>query len=155
MSDTTGRLLSILSLLQSGGIWSGPQLAERLGVTVRTVRRDVERLRDLGYPIDADAGVVGVAAVAHGDIEIAVGAEGQRAAVVVHLRLVDLHDQPLGVRIAPVRVVARKSGLTVMLSSAEALQSGNKGESIRVRNRQSGRTLTGRIVGPAELEIRF
>jgi flagella basal body P-ring formation protein FlgA len=42
-----------------------------------------------------------------------------------------------------------------MLTSAEALQSGNKGESIRVRNRQSGRTFTGRIVGPAELEIRF
>lgn len=59
MSDTTGRLLAVLSVLQSGGTWTGPQLADRLGVTVRTVRRDVERLRELGYPVDSDTGVAG------------------------------------------------------------------------------------------------
>ena len=49
----------MLSALQSGGAVSGPELAERLGVTVRTVRRDVERLRQLGYAIDSDVGVAG------------------------------------------------------------------------------------------------
>jgi predicted DNA-binding transcriptional regulator YafY len=56
---TTGRLLAVLSALQARSTWTGPQLAERLGVTVRTIRRDIERLRELGYPIDADLGVAG------------------------------------------------------------------------------------------------
>ena len=56
---TTERLLRVLSSLQAGGTWTGPALAEHLGVTVRTVRRDVERLRELGYAIDADLGVAG------------------------------------------------------------------------------------------------
>jgi predicted DNA-binding transcriptional regulator YafY len=59
MAATTERLLRVLAALQGGGTWSGPALAEHLGVTVRTVRRDVERLRDLGYAIDADLGVAG------------------------------------------------------------------------------------------------
>jgi predicted DNA-binding transcriptional regulator YafY len=59
VSETTGRLLGLLSLLQGRPQWSGPQLSERLGVTVRTVRRDVDRLRQLGYPIEADAGAAG------------------------------------------------------------------------------------------------
>ena len=56
---TTGRLLEVLSLLQARPHWSGPQLADHLGVTVRTVRRDVERLRALGYPVLADTGAAG------------------------------------------------------------------------------------------------
>ena len=56
---TTGRLLEVLSLLQARPQWSGPELADRLGVTVRTVRRDVERLRALGYPVLADIGATG------------------------------------------------------------------------------------------------
>jgi predicted DNA-binding transcriptional regulator YafY len=59
MSDTAGRLLQLLSLLQQRADWSGPELAERLGVTTRTVRRDVDRLRSLGYPVDAGPGVTG------------------------------------------------------------------------------------------------
>jgi predicted DNA-binding transcriptional regulator YafY len=59
MSDTSARLLRLLSLLQTPREWSGPQLADRLGVTVRTVRRDVDRLRGLGYPVDATRGMVG------------------------------------------------------------------------------------------------
>src|SRR5206468_337610 len=45
--------------LQSRAVWSGPELAERLGVTVRSVRRDVERLRALGYPVNSTQGVAG------------------------------------------------------------------------------------------------
>lgn len=56
MYDTPGRLLRLLSLLQSRPTWPGPELAARLGVTLRTVRRDVDRLRRLGYPVDATPG---------------------------------------------------------------------------------------------------
>jgi predicted DNA-binding transcriptional regulator YafY len=59
MMETSARLLRLLSLLQSRRDWSGADLAERLGVTARTVRRDVEKLRTLGYPVDASAGVAG------------------------------------------------------------------------------------------------
>ncbi|MQY03535.1 helix-turn-helix transcriptional regulator [Actinomadura macrotermitis] len=56
---TTERVLTLLSLLQQRQVWTGPELAERLGVTSRTVRRDVERLRTLGYPVHAEQGVGG------------------------------------------------------------------------------------------------
>lgn len=56
---TTARLLALLSLLQTPRDWPGPDLADRLGVSPRTVRRDVERLRGLGYAIHADRGSTG------------------------------------------------------------------------------------------------
>ncbi|MGV9722025.1 helix-turn-helix transcriptional regulator [Nocardia beijingensis] len=59
MTQTAARLLQLLSLLQTRREWSGPELAARLGVTVRTVRRDVERLRELEYPVVASLGAIG------------------------------------------------------------------------------------------------
>lgn len=59
MTETSGRLLKLLSLLQTRRDWPGEELARRLGVSGRTVRRDVERLRDLGYPVDATTGPAG------------------------------------------------------------------------------------------------
>jgi predicted DNA-binding transcriptional regulator YafY len=59
MSETSGRILTLLSLLQTPREWPGPELADRLGVTTRTVRNDVERLRSLGYPVEATRGPVG------------------------------------------------------------------------------------------------
>jgi len=56
MATTSARLLSLLSLLQARRDWSGGLLAERLDVSPRTVRRDVDRLRELGYPISAFKG---------------------------------------------------------------------------------------------------
>lgn len=58
MSDTdpTRRALRLLDLLQSRSVWTGPELAERLGVTTRSVRRDIDRLRSLGYPVRAGPG---------------------------------------------------------------------------------------------------
>lgn len=56
MLETSGRLLRLLSLLQARSYWPGEELADRLGVTTRTVRRDVDRLRNLGYPVDAASG---------------------------------------------------------------------------------------------------
>ncbi|MBW8738720.1 MAG: YafY family transcriptional regulator [Streptomyces turgidiscabies] len=59
MLETSARLLRLLSLLQAHREWSGADLAGRLGVTPRTVRRDVDRLRELGYPVDASPGTGG------------------------------------------------------------------------------------------------
>ncbi|WP_228834931.1 helix-turn-helix transcriptional regulator [Nocardia abscessus] len=56
---TTERVLTLLGLLQQRQVWTGPELADRLGVTPRTIRRDVERLRTLGYPVQASNGVGG------------------------------------------------------------------------------------------------
>ncbi len=59
MTETSGRLLQLLALLQARRDWSGHELADRLGVSGRTIRRDVERLRTLGYPVDALSGPSG------------------------------------------------------------------------------------------------
>ncbi|MEV8509358.1 YafY family protein [Actinoplanes sp. NPDC051475] len=59
MANTSARMLRLLSLLQTHRYWPGSELAERLEVSLRTLRRDVDRLRDLGYPVDAARGVAG------------------------------------------------------------------------------------------------
>jgi predicted DNA-binding transcriptional regulator YafY len=59
MVQTSARLLALLSLLQQRREWPGPELAGRLEVGTRTIRRDVEKLRDLGYPIEAAPGIAG------------------------------------------------------------------------------------------------
>ncbi|WP_018656310.1 helix-turn-helix transcriptional regulator [Actinomadura flavalba] len=59
MRDPSARLLRLLSLLQTPRDWPGAELADRLDVTVRTIRRDVDRLRELGYPVVAARGNVG------------------------------------------------------------------------------------------------
>lgn len=87
-NDPTGRALHLLSLLQTHRLWSGADLAERLDVTERTVRRDVDRLRDLGYPVDATPG-------SDGGYRLAAGAhlppllfdDEEAVAVVVGLRM--------------------------------------------------------------------
>jgi predicted DNA-binding transcriptional regulator YafY len=59
MANTSTRTLRLLSLLQTHRYWPGAELAERLGVSVRTLRRDVDRLRELGYPVEAQRGADG------------------------------------------------------------------------------------------------
>ncbi|NEC31531.1 YafY family transcriptional regulator [Streptomyces sp. SID8111] len=58
-TDTPARLLTLLSLLQTPREWPGGELAQRLGVSRRTVRRDIDRLRELGYPVQATLGAEG------------------------------------------------------------------------------------------------
>ncbi|MFE6398106.1 helix-turn-helix transcriptional regulator [Streptomyces alboflavus] len=57
--DLPARMLRMLSLLQTRRTWTGTELAERLGVTLRTIRRDIDRLRDLGYPVQGTTGTAG------------------------------------------------------------------------------------------------
>ncbi|MGY0498962.1 helix-turn-helix transcriptional regulator [Nocardia sp. FBN12] len=59
MLETSARLLELLSLLQTPRMWTGADLAERLEVDARTVRRDIDKLRTLGYPVHAVAGTAG------------------------------------------------------------------------------------------------
>lgn len=59
MANTSSRTLRLLSLLQNHRFWPGAELADRLGVSPRTLRRDVDRLRELGYPVTAHPGVEG------------------------------------------------------------------------------------------------
>ncbi|MCW2749437.1 MAG: hypothetical protein JWR83_547 [Aeromicrobium sp.] len=67
MLETSARLLAVLALLQSRPAWSGPELAARLDVTTRTIRNDIDRLRMLGYPVNAERGV-------HGNYRLGAGA---------------------------------------------------------------------------------
>jgi predicted DNA-binding transcriptional regulator YafY len=66
--STSARMLQLLSLLQTHRYWQGHDLADRLQISPRTLRRDVERLRELGYPVNADRGV-------GGGYQLAAGAE--------------------------------------------------------------------------------
>jgi predicted DNA-binding transcriptional regulator YafY len=59
MSETSSRLLELLSLLQARRDWPGAELADRLDVSGRTIRRDIERLRGLGYPVESLSGPAG------------------------------------------------------------------------------------------------
>lgn len=58
-TPTTQRVLTLLDLLQRRSVWTGSELADELGVTIRSVRRDVDRLRDLGYPVESERGAGG------------------------------------------------------------------------------------------------
>ena len=68
MTDPTSRALHLLGLMQARAVWSGPELARQLGVTTRTVRRDVERLRALGYTVESDAGADGGYSLGRGQV---------------------------------------------------------------------------------------
>lgn len=68
MKETSARLLRLLTLLQSRREWSGIELADRLGVSTRTVRRDIDKLRELDYPVGAVKGI-------HGGYQLGAGAE--------------------------------------------------------------------------------
>jgi predicted DNA-binding transcriptional regulator YafY len=59
MLETSARLLRLLSLFQAQRYWSGAELSARLEVTARTLRRDVDRLRSLGYPVNSTSGIAG------------------------------------------------------------------------------------------------
>lgn len=83
---TSGRLLKLLSLLQTPREWPGTELAERLGVTTRTVRRDVDRLRELGYPVNASQGAAGYRLGAGAALPPLLLEDDEAVAVVVGLR---------------------------------------------------------------------
>jgi predicted DNA-binding transcriptional regulator YafY len=85
--DMPARMLRLLSLLQSRREWSGVELADRLGVTDRTVRRDLDRLRNLGYPVEGTTGTAGGYRLASGsNIPPLLLDDEEAVAIVVGLR---------------------------------------------------------------------
>lgn len=87
MTNPSGRLLALLSLLQARRDWPGDALAERLEVSARTVRRDVERLRELGYPVQTAKGPAGGYRLAPGlDLPPMLFDDDQAVAVAVALQ---------------------------------------------------------------------
>ncbi|MBH0776222.1 helix-turn-helix transcriptional regulator [Nocardia bovistercoris] len=86
MLETSARLLRLLSLLQTPRSWTGAELAERLEVDVRTVRRDVDKLRTLGYPVEASSGVAGYRLGAGAELPPLLLEDEEAVAVAVGLR---------------------------------------------------------------------
>jgi predicted DNA-binding transcriptional regulator YafY len=122
MISTSARLLRLLSLLQSRRHWTARELNDRLEVSARTVRRDVERLRELGYPIHASPGLGGGYSMRPGSAMPPVLLEDDEAvAVAVALRaaagsIARMDDAALGVlakidQVMPARLRKRASGL--------------------------------------------
>ncbi|MFC5182972.1 helix-turn-helix transcriptional regulator [Actinomadura harenae] len=107
MSGTSSRLLRLLSHLQTPRRWSATELAGRLDVTPRTVRRDVERLRDLGYPVETTMGPDGGYRLVAGTAMPPLLLDDEEAvAVAVSLRTVG--GQPVeGIGPAAVRALAK------------------------------------------------
>ncbi|MFE4972282.1 helix-turn-helix transcriptional regulator [Kitasatospora sp. NPDC056651] len=107
MANTSSRTLRLLSLLQTHRYWPGEELADRLGVSVRTLRRDIDRLRELGYPVEAQRGV-------DGGYQLAAGAAlpplviDDEEAVALAVGLQAATESPVeGVAEASVRVLAK------------------------------------------------
>jgi predicted DNA-binding transcriptional regulator YafY len=86
-TDPTRRALMLLDLLQSRPVWTGPELAERLGVTTRSVRRDIDRLRSLGYPVHSTHGAGGGYQLGAGRALPLLLEDEEAVAVAVSLRL--------------------------------------------------------------------
>lgn len=105
MTTPSGRLLTLLSLLQARRDWPGESLADRLGVSRRTVRRDVDRLRELGYPVQTTKGPAGGYRLAPGsDLPPLLFDDEQAVAVAVALQSATLGVT--GVEEAAVRALA-------------------------------------------------
>ncbi|MDQ1205117.1 YafY family protein [Microbacterium sp. SORGH_AS_0862] len=139
MSATSSRMLSLLSLLQARRDWPGGVLAERLGVTPRTVRRDIERLRALGYVIDAAKGP-------DGGYRLAAGSELPPL----------LFDDEQAVAIAVALQSAPATGVDVAEAAARALATVRQVMPSRLRHRIEGIRFTDAAgsdtVDPAVLE---
>lgn len=107
MTGTSSRTLQLLGLLQSQRHWIGTELADRLDVSLRTLRRDVERLRDLGYPVQADRGVGGGYQLAHGTALPPLVLDHEEAVSVTVGLLNCAHLPVAGVAEASVRALAK------------------------------------------------
>jgi predicted DNA-binding transcriptional regulator YafY len=97
MSGPSERMLELLSLLQDGRAWQGGELAARLGTSPRTLRRDIDRLRDLGYPVISARGPGGsYQLVAGRAMPPLLFTDDEAVAAVVGLRLVALAESSGG-----------------------------------------------------------
>ncbi|MGW7461654.1 helix-turn-helix transcriptional regulator [Streptomyces sp. NPDC054797] len=160
MTDTPARLLSLLSLLQTPREWPGSELAQRLRVSPRTIRRDIERLRDLGYPVEATLG-------AEGGYRLVAGAamppllldDEEAVAIAVGLRAGAGHAIE-GVEEASVRALAKLEQVlpSRLRHRVSALQSATtaltRGDGARV-DPQTLTTMASAVAGPERLRFAY
>ncbi|GJF29181.1 DeoR family transcriptional regulator [Kitasatospora sp. NE20-6] len=107
MANTSNRTLRLLSLLQTHRHWPGDELADRLDVSVRTLRRDIDRLRELGYPVEAQRGVAGGYQLAAGAVLPPLVIDDEEA-VALAVGLQAAAEGPVeGIAEASVRVLAK------------------------------------------------
>lgn len=133
MLETSARLLRLLTALQSRRFWPGPDLAEHLEVTTRTLRRDVERLRGLGYGIEATSGPGGGYQLGRG-AELPPLCFDEEEAVAITAALADAADTASGAgdpamrallkldQLLPTRLRARASALASTMLSLGRVQ---------------------------------
>ena len=113
MLDASARLLRLLSILQTRPVWTGPELAARLQVTVRTLRRDMARLRELEYPVRAAPGVGGGYRLAAGSrLPPLLLDDDEAVAVVLSLRTATSHTAALPWE-TPLRPRSARAGKTI------------------------------------------
>jgi predicted DNA-binding transcriptional regulator YafY len=105
--DPTGRALALLARLTSRPHWPGAELAAQLGVTTRTVRRDIERLRRLGYDIDASPGTDGGYRLRAGDTAAPVFLDGDESVAIVTALLAAVATESTGMVDASLRALAK------------------------------------------------
>lgn len=111
MLDTSARLLHLLSTLQRRSEWGGPELAETLGVTTRTLRRDIDRLRALGYAVDAEPGPGGGYRLGQGKALPPIAFEDDEA-VAVAIALASAADTFVGLEPAAVGALLKLTQLS-------------------------------------------
>ncbi|MFD7869410.1 helix-turn-helix transcriptional regulator [Microbacterium sp. NPDC059771] len=126
MTGSSSRMLALLSLLQATRDWPGQELADRLGVTPRTVRRDVDRLRNLGYRIGSSKGP-------YGGYRLEAGSELPPL----------LFDDDQAVAIAVALQGASASGVDVTEAAERALATVRQVMPSRLRHRIDGIRFTG------------
>jgi len=106
--NTTTRVLRLLGLLQSRRTWPGPELARRLGVTGRTLRRDIERVRALGYRVEADRGSAGGYRLAAGaDLPPLLLTDEEAVTLAVSLQTAAVNGPAVGVADTGLTVLAK------------------------------------------------
>ena len=173
MADTSRRMLRLLTLLQTGRAWSGAELAGELGTSPRSLRRDVTRLRELGYPVEAPRGPGGHYRLAAGSampplllddeetVAIAIGLQLARAGAVEGIA--DAAAQALRKveQVLPQRLSAQAHGLLRAVEAAPPSWPGADGalltelsaaaarhERVRLRHRRRDGGERERIVEP-------
>ena len=178
--DPTARLLRLLSLLQTYRHWQGEELAGRLEVSARTLRRDVERLRGLGYPVDATRGTAGGYRLSAGAqlppllldddeaVAIAVGLRTAAAGAVTGIEETSVRALAKLQQVLPARLRRRVEVLAAATESSPGWQGDpvdadvlvavaqacSAGEQLRFRYTAADGTGTDRLVEPQRLVAR-